>query len=124
MKRFLLPCILLASTVALAQAVDSPSIKGKWKIHSVISGNESDQTCTFVQKDSDLTGTCESEQGKSNLTGTVNGKKIKWTYKTEYNGSPLTVSYTGVLDSPTKMTGSTSVEEFGVEGDFTGTQSN
>lgn len=124
MKRFLLPCILLASTAALAQAVDTPSINGKWQIHSVIAGNENDQTCTFVQKDSELTGTCESEQGKTNLTGTINGKKVKWTFKSEYNGSPLTVSYEGVLDSTTKMTGSTSVAEFGIEGDFTATQSN
>jgi hypothetical protein len=125
MKRLLLPCILLASVAALAQTAEAPAdVNGKWKIHSVISGNENDVTCTFVQKDANLTGSCESEQGKTDLAGTVNGKKIKWTYKSEYNGTPLTVNYEGSLESPKKITGSTSVVEFGVEGEFTATPAN
>lgn len=43
-------------------------------------------------------------------------------YKSEYNGSPLTVKYDGALQS-NKITGTVNVEEYGVDGDFTATLS-
>lgn len=122
MKTLLLSC-LLASVAALASAADLPSLSGKWQVHNSVSGNESDQTCTFTQKDSDLTGSCSSDNGPVTISGKVNGKKVTWTYKSEYNGSPLTVAYEGTIESPTKITGSINVPEYSADGDFTATQS-
>ena len=109
-------------TVALAAAADHASVSGKWQVHSSVAGNESDSTCTFTQKDKDLTGTCTGDQGSKDLTGTVDGKKVTWSYKSEYNGTQLTVQYVGTLNAEDKMVGTTTVPEFSVDGDFTATK--
>jgi len=110
---------LLAGAFAIAQAQDNSSITGKWKIHSSISGNESDAACTFVQSGTDLTGTCSGPSGEVKLTGKVDSKKLTWTYQIDYNGSPLTMKYEGTLDAG-KITGTVTVDPYGVSGDMTG----
>lgn len=115
--------LLLISTAALLAAGDSSSLSGKWQVHTSIGGTDYDSTCTFTQKESDLGGTCVSDQGTVNITGKINGKKVTWSYKSEYQGTPLTVSHDGTLGSDNKITGTVSVPEFSVDGDFTATQS-
>ena len=111
-----------ASAAALASAADNPSVGGKWQVHSSISGYENDQVCTFVQKDDGLTGTCVSDQGTVEISGKIDGNKVAWSYKSEYNGSPLTVKFEGAVDPQAGIKGSVEVPEFGVGGDFTATQ--
>jgi len=113
--------LLLMSSLAFAQT-ETASVAGTWKIHSTVAGNESDSTCTFVQKDSELTGTCKSEQGESKLSGKVEGKKVSWSYNADYNGTALTIKYSGTVAGD-KMSGDESVDPFGVSGDFTATLS-
>ena len=112
---------LVALGAALAFAADAPSITGKWQVHNSISGNESDQVCTFSQKDAAISGSCTSERGTVEVTGKVDGNKITWSYKSEYEGTPLTVNYQGVIDAAAKISGSVSVPEFSADGDFTAT---
>jgi hypothetical protein len=121
-KKLILP-LLLACASSATFAADAP-LTGNWQVHSSIAGNDNDQTCTFTQKDNDLTGSCtNSDKVTVNITGKVDGKKINWSYKSEYNGSPLTVQYAGTIDSANKIAGSVNVPEFSAEGDFTATQS-
>lgn len=118
--------VLLSSFVALASllsAGENPSISGKWQVHSSVAGTENDMVCTFTQKDDTLSGNCSSDQGKFEITGTVNGNKVAWSYKSEYQGTPLTVKFDGAVDAAMKMTGSVDVPEFSAGGDFTATQS-
>lgn len=122
MKKLFLS-FLLAIAPAITSAADNPSISGTWQIHNNIAGNESDRPCTFVQNGSALTGTCPSEKGEVKLTGEIKDKKVTWTYKSEYEGSPITVKYEGRLESPTKMTGTVNVAEYNADGDFTATLS-
>jgi hypothetical protein len=112
---------LVAFGAALAFAADAPSITGKWQVHNSISGNESDQVCTFTQKDAAISGSCTSERGAVEVTGNVDGNKITWSYKSEYEGTPLTVHYEGVIDAAAKISGSVDVPEFSAEGEFTAT---
>jgi len=122
--RTLFLSILLASASALAVRADNVSLSGKWKIHSNVAGNESDAECTFTQKDDELGGSCVTEHGDRPLAGKVDGQKITWSYDSEYEGTPLTVKFSGTIDSAaTKLGGSVSVEQFGVDGDFTGVPS-
>jgi hypothetical protein len=118
MRKLLLSALLLSATVT-CMAADNVSLTGKWKIHQSVMGNESDSACSFTQKDNDLTGTCTSDQGSGKITGKVDGNKVTWSYETEYNGAPLAVKYAGTLDSAGKIAGAVSVEQFGVDGDFT-----
>jgi hypothetical protein len=112
--------VLLASASVHAFAADNASVSGKWKVHTSVAGNESDMICTITQKDTDLTGTCKADGADGKLTGKVDAKKITWTYSSEYNGSPVTSNYSGTLDSATnKITGTLTVVEYSVDGDFT-----
>ena len=121
MRPVFLSAVLAASTV-LAFAADNASVSGKWNVHSNVAGNESDSVCTFTQKDADLTGTCKTDTGEGKATGKVEGTKITWSFESEYNGSPLTIKYSGTVDPATnKIVGTVNVEQFGVEGDFTAT---
>lgn len=122
--KILLLSALLASATVMLHADDTPALSGNWQVHNDIAGNESDQSCTFTQKGTDLTGSCSSDSGSVAVTGRINGKNITWSYKSEYNGQPLTVIYNGGMESSTKIVGSVSVPEFGADGDFTATQSN
>lgn len=115
--RVVLPLVL--SLAAIAFAADQPSVSGKWQVHTTIAGTEHDITCTFTQKETDLSGSCDREEGgKVDVTGKVDGDKVTWSYKSEYNGTPLTVNHTGTLKDD-KMTGTVDVPEFSASGDFT-----
>lgn len=115
--KFALALFVLVATVGLVHAEPTP-VSGKWKIHTVLV-QESDSTCTFTQKETKLTGTCEGDNGKFDITGKVDGNKVSWNFRTEYNGSPLTVSYNGKLESDSKMAGTASVAEMSLDGEFT-----
>ncbi len=112
-------CLVLVSAASVF--ADNPSLNGKWKVHNSISGNESDMECTLTQKDDVLTGTCTTEQGAATINGKVDGKKVNWVFKSEYNGSPITLTYKGTLEAADKVSGTVNVEEYSVEGDFTAT---
>ncbi len=114
----LLALLVFAAGATLSPAQTTPSVTGKWKIHTVMV-QESDSTCTFTQSGSELTGDCEGDNGKFNITGKVDGNKVNWSFKTDYNGTPLTISYAGKLESDSKISGSSSVAEMSLDGDFT-----
>jgi hypothetical protein len=109
----------LAAVLAAAQP---ETLSGKWKVHNSAAGNESTQDCTFTQAESEMKGSCITSQGTTvQIAGKIDGKAVDWTYKSEYNGSPLTVVYKGKIQDSGKITGSVTAVEFGVEGEFTAT---
>lgn len=116
-------CLVLLCIAAITSAADTPAVSGKWQVHVTIGNYDNTFTCAFTQKDAALTGNCASDAGPEQLTGNVDGNKVSWTYKTEYNGQPITVNYNGVFDSATtKITGNVSVPELSADGEFTATQ--
>jgi hypothetical protein len=120
--RFLLASFLAAAPIAATLAADTPSLTGKWQVHTSIAGTEVDDLCTFTQKENALTGNCSSDRGTFELSGNVNGQKVTWSYKSEYNGTPITVAFAGAVNAEKKITGSVNVPEFGAEGEFQATQ--
>ena len=119
MKKLGLP-LFLFSALVFAQTQDNVGISGKWKVHQSIAGNDSDSECTLTQKDKDLTGSCTGGEKPVDITGNVDRTKVSWSYKADYNGTPLTVTYTGTLDSG-KIIGDVNVDPFSVTGNFTAT---
>jgi hypothetical protein len=116
-KRLLLLALVIIGTAAVqAQPV---SVAGNWKVSANVSGNASESTCTFSQKDADLTGTCKGERGDVTITGKVDGKTVSWQFDTQYEGQTLTVYYSGTLDSSEKIAGSINVQPMNVSGEFT-----
>jgi hypothetical protein len=125
MKALLLSALLVSGTLT-SLAADAPTMAGKWKIHSSIVGNDSDTDCTLTQTANEIGGSCKTAEGKdAKVTGKVDGQKVTWQFDSEYNGTPLTITYTATLP-PTagKIAGTVAVDPFGVEGDFTATPAN
>jgi hypothetical protein len=122
MKMMLFPYLFLF-TAASAFAVGAPNLNGQWTVHNDIAGNESDQECKFVLTDTKLSGTCKSADKEVQINGSLDGKKLTWKYDSEYNGSPLTLTYTTTLDDSDKISGSVEVAPFGITGDFSATPS-
>src|SRR5580700_2139570 len=127
LRALVLPAILfLAAAVATptpAQAPASasagaPSLTGKWKIHIAIGGQEQNQQCSFVQTDKVLAGTCGSDHGEVKIAGSIDGNKASWKFDSEYQGTPITLTYTGAFDDKGKLSGSVDVAPFNVTGDF------
>jgi hypothetical protein len=113
---FLVALFVLASTTC---AVATPSVAGKWTIHRSIAGNEGESICTFNLTGDNVTGDCQAEGNKADLTGTVDGNKVTWKYDVDYNGSTLTLTYTGTLDDTGTLSGTINVQPFNVDGEFT-----
>ena len=110
--------LLIIPTFAVAQT--PTSLTGKWKVTSAIAGNESSSDCTFTQTGTDLAGSCAGDQGSVKITGKVDGASVSWSYTSDYNGTPLTITYKGKL-ADGKITGAATVDPFGVSGEFTAT---
>ena len=117
MKPLLLSLFLAAAGVSAA-ADDNAPFSGKWQIHTLVAGNESDSECTFTQAGTELSGSCLSERGTVEVQGKVEGQAASWEFKSEHEGTPLVVAYKGKLEAE-KMTGTVSVDAYGVEGEFT-----
>jgi hypothetical protein len=115
-----IPCLVVAIVAAAPLFAD---VTGKWQVAISVSGNDREQSCSFTQKEAELTGNCATEGGSVQITGKVEERKITWTYKANYQGSPLTVVFRGNLESATKITGTVVAEELGFEGQFTATPS-
>jgi hypothetical protein len=120
MSRFI---FLALATVATA-AVQAPpaSVGGTWTVSANISGNASEQSCTFTQKEADLTGSCKGERGSVAIAGKVEAKTVSWQFDTQYEGQTLTVYYSGTLESAEKISGSVNVQPMNVGGEFTATK--
>lgn len=113
--------IALLSLTAVATAQSKASLTGKWKVHASIAGNDSDSECTFTQTGTDLTGSCGiAEQGTVKITGKIDGTKVTWSYNSNYNGTALTVKYSGTVVADS-IAGDVTVDPYDVKGDFTAT---
>jgi len=62
-------------------------------------------TFVFKQQGEKLTGTQSGALGDQQITGTVKGNKVVFGYEAKREGRTLKITYTGSLESPTKMTG-------------------
>lgn len=121
--RVSIPLVLLASAAVVAVPAQVPTLTGRWQVQTRMAGNESAQECTFVQKDGDFTGSCGSGQTAVEISGQVDGTRVTFSYKADYQGTALTMAYTGTLESATRMAGTVSLSPFGMEGSFSATQS-
>ncbi len=113
---------LLLAAAGLLSAADDATLTGKWQVQRSAAGNESRQDCTFTQKDNDLKGTCISDRGTVGISGKVAGKNVTWTYKSDSQGGLVTVNHKGTIESPDRITGTLTVVEYSVEGEFTATR--
>ena len=113
---------LLLATVF--QAAPADTLSGTWQVTGEVMGNPLNEVCTLAQAGAKLTGTCKrtgAEAKPSAVTGEVKAGKITFSHDSDYEGTTLTVSYTGTLASAKELKGTLEVQPFGVSGTFTAT---
>jgi hypothetical protein len=113
----LLPALITSGTPAAPA-----SVAGTWNLATNVAGNTGTPTCTFKQEAEKVTGTCTSGTNNtpSEASGEVTDTKITFRYVIDWEGQPLTLIFSGTLDTPTEMKGTLDVQPVGVAGDFTG----
>jgi hypothetical protein len=112
--------IMFMAIAVDAAAADIPSLAGKWAVHMNIAGNEADLSCTFSQKENELSGNCTGDQASGPIKGAIEGSKAKWTMQNEKNNTAI--EYDGTVGSDGKITGKNNVPQYSVGGDFSATR--
>lgn len=108
---------LLAVSALPAAAAD---ISGSWKLDGHIENVSISRVCTLQQTDHKLAGKCTNATNEVVLAGDVDGNKVVWKYDVMYEGTKMTLTFNGTLDSANAMKGS--IETMGAKGDFTATR--
>jgi hypothetical protein len=109
---------ILALALAL-QAAPADSVAGTWKITGDVSGNPLESTCTLTLTGSTIGGNCTGSTGeKMPVTGEVKDGKITFKHGGDYQGTALTIIYSGTL-AEKQLKGTVDVQPFGVGGTFT-----
>ena len=99
---------------------DKPAdVAGKWALTVETSAGTGTPSVTFKQDGETLTGNYSSQVfGEQKVTGTIKGNAITFGFTTSFQGSTVTVTYTGTADT-SAMKGKVTLGDLG-EGTFTG----
>jgi hypothetical protein len=111
-------------TIALLSALGAPaptdSLDGRWKFTSEVSGTNWEQICTFKQAGTVLSGSCLGEGGAVfPLTGELKEGKLSFEHAGNYQGTAITIIFTGAAEKPNELKGTILVKPFDAAGTFT-----
>lgn len=112
-------------TIALVSALTTApgdSLTGAWKFTSDVSGTAWEQTCTFKQAGTVLSGSCVGEGEAAivyPLTGELKEGKLTFEHAGNYQGTPITIIFTGASEKPKELKGTILVKPFDASGTFT-----
>ena len=110
------PVPLLADAAGQDKPVD---VSGNWALTVETSAGTGNPSVEFKQDGETLTGNYSSQVfGEQKVTGTIKGNAITFGFTTSFQGSTVTVTYTGTADTST-MKGKVTLGDLG-EGTFTG----
>jgi len=106
--------------LADAAGQDKPvDVSGNWALTVETSAGTGNPSVEFKQDGETLTGNYSSQVfGEQKVTGTIKGNAITFGFTTSFQGSTVTVTYTGTADT-SAMKGKVTLGELG-EGTFTG----
>jgi hypothetical protein len=117
--KLVLPLFLLSSTALFAQ----PTVPGSWTISGDVQGYAISEVCTFTQTADKIAGSCVSNGKTYDTTVTTDGSKVIFVHAGEYEGKPLTLTYTGTYNDKGELSGDIDVKPLGYDGTFTATKS-
>ena len=110
------PVQVLADAAGQDKPVD---VSGNWALTVETSAGTGNPSVEFKQDGETLTGNYSSQVfGEQKVTGTIKGNAITFGFTTSFQGSTVTVTYTGTADATT-MKGKVTLGDLG-EGTFTG----
>lgn len=102
----------------LSVAAFAADITGTWKATVETDAGSGTPTFVFKQDGENLTGTYSGQLGEAKLTGTIKGNKVDWSFEASAGDTKAKITYSGTLESGTKMKGTAVLGEFG-KGTFT-----
>jgi hypothetical protein len=112
MKSQLLIVVLLGLTLGITGAwANATDISGTWGItieRTDEQGGTINDTLVFKQEGEKLSGAHSGSRGDHKFSGTVKGNKVEFTWEkppTVGPKAPITVTFDGTIESPTKITG-------------------
>ena len=127
LKQMLMAGAVLMMGTSLAAETPAPTpvpTIATWVVTGNVQGVPVSLSCALTTA-SDLTvsGSCVDDQTKSHpVKGTVKEQVLTWSFDSEYEGSPITVTLTGVVDDTgAKMAGTIYVDPLSADGDFSAT---
>ena len=98
--------LIAALTVFTGHTSGVADISGTWKFSvDLEDGSHGDPTFVFKQEGDKLTGTYSGPLGEYKVTGAVTGAKAVFGFDFTYDDAKEKITYTGNIESPTKMTG-------------------
>lgn len=122
MKYRLLILLLLGLSMGSASALASAEdISGTWAFSVDVGAESMRQTFVFKQEGETLTGTYSGGLGEQKVTGTLKGDKAVFGFVASTKGKAVEVSYTGTIESPSRMTGTVEYPG-GTQGKWTATK--
>jgi len=107
----ILPVVVLGAaslpSVGFAQSSTSVDLTGKWLFTVNTDGGSGTPTVTLTQKGDSLTGHYSSQMlGEAELKGSVKDGKFSFTLQGNVQGTAVTVTYTGTIESKDALKGS------------------
>lgn len=113
-------CLASPALFAHVAAQDKPiDVSGSWALTVETAGGTGSPSVDLKQDAETLTGNYSSQVfGEQKVTGTIKGNAITFGFTTTFEGSSMTVTYSGTADAST-MKGKVTVGDLG-EGTFTG----
>jgi len=124
MKSFFLAMLLFGCVAAVTAMTPAPAadITGTWVFSvDLDNGGHGDPTFVFKQDKETITGTYDGPLGKYDVTGSVKDTKATFGFEFEDDGVKHKASYTGTLESATKMNGTMEITD-GPKGKWTATK--
>jgi hypothetical protein len=98
--------LIAAFPVYIGLTSGAADISGTWNFSvDLDGGGHGEPTFVFKQEADKLTGTYKGPLGELNVTGTVTDAKAVFGYEITRGGETVKATYTGTIESPTKMTG-------------------
>jgi len=115
----LLGCVAVTTAMTRATAFD---ITGTWVFSvDLDNGGHGDPTFVFKQDKESLTGTYDGPLGKYDVKGSLKENNATFGFEFETDGVKRKASYTGTLESATKMSGTMEITD-GPKGKWTATK--
>ena len=123
MKSFLLAVVLTGCVaVTTATHITGPDISGTWVFSvDLDNGGHGDPTFVLKQDKGSLSGTYDGPLGKYDVAGSIKDDKATFGFEFSSDGEKHKVSYTAVIESPTKMSGTIDISD-GPKGKWTATK--
>ena len=101
---------ILLSLIFAAGASAQKSVAGEWNATFNTPGGPQPLGLVFKVDGEELTGTAKRSRGDVALTGTIKGDDIMFSYTIDYNGNPVTLTFTGKVKGD-EMGGTVSFNE-------------